>query len=107
MEVKRFDILWVSLDPTVGSEIQKSRPAVVVSPNEMNKALKTIIVAPITSTMKQYPTRVDIELQGKTGQVALDQIRTIDKQRIKRKIEVLEEKYSENVLELLQVMFAK
>lgn len=105
MEVERFEVFWVSLDPTIGSELKKSRPAVIISPNEMNSALNTVIVAPITSTLKKYPTRVNIELQGKGGQIALDQIRTVDKQRLKKRISKVSEREGQDVLETLQVMF--
>ncbi len=80
--VKRFEIYWTDLDPTLGSEISKVRPCVIVSPNELNKALKTVIIAPLTSTFKDYPSRLGIKFKGKHGQIALDQIRTIDKARL-------------------------
>ena len=76
--MNRFDVYLVSLDPTLGSEIKKSRPCVVISPDEMNRALATIIVAPMTSTIRNYPTRVPVTFQSKHGQVVLDQIRTVD-----------------------------
>lgn len=82
MELKQYQIVLVNLDPTIGSEMKKTRPCVVLSPNEMNKHLQTIVIAPITSTSKPYPTRIDIN-NGKTkGWIVLDQIRTIDRQRI-------------------------
>lgn len=80
--VRRFDVYRVNLDPTVGSEIRKSRPCVVVSPDEMNRHIKTVIVAPMTSKGQPYPTRVECEFQGKQSQVVLDQIRTVDKRRL-------------------------
>ena len=82
MEVVQYAIVLVNLDPTLGSEIQKTRPCVVVSPNEMNKHLNTIIIAPMTSSLKEYPTRVAVNHNSKKGMIALDQIRTVDKTRI-------------------------
>ena len=85
-DIRRFDICLVSLDPTLGSEIRKTRPCVVVSPDEMNRYLRTVIVAPMTTASKPYPTRVGLKFQGKTGQIAADQIRTIDGNRIIRRL---------------------
>jgi mRNA interferase MazF len=82
MELKQYNIVQVNLDPTVGSEIQKTRPCVIVSPNEMNKFLNTIVVAPMTTNLKKYPTRISVQHNKKKGMVAIDQIRTIDKKRI-------------------------
>lgn len=82
MELKQYSIILVNLDPTVGSEIKKTRPCVIISPNEMNKYLRTIIIAPITTNLKKYPTRISIKTNDKKGMIAFDQIRTIDKQRI-------------------------
>ena len=82
MEIKQYQIVLVNLDPTVGSEIKKTRPYVVISPNEMNKFLRTIVIAPMTTSSKKYPTRVEIKHDNKIGWIVLDQIRTIDKQRI-------------------------
>jgi len=82
MEIKQYQIILVNLDPTMGSEIKKTRPCVVISPNEMNRFLQTVVIAPMTSASKNYPTRVVIKHGNKTGWVVLDQIRTIDKQRI-------------------------
>ncbi|PKD18649.1 growth inhibitor PemK [Salegentibacter salinarum] len=82
MELKQYFIILVNLDPTVESEIKKTRPCVIISPNEMNKFLKTIVVAPLTTNLKKYPTRISIKSNDKKGMIAIDQIRTIDKQRI-------------------------
>ncbi|MDW7691448.1 type II toxin-antitoxin system PemK/MazF family toxin [Flammeovirgaceae bacterium SG7u.111] len=82
MEVSQYEIVLVNLDPTVGSEIKKTRPCVVISPNEMNKHLKTVVVAPMTTKNKNYPTRVEVKHKNQKGWAAIDQIRTIDKQRI-------------------------
>ncbi|TAN55008.1 MAG: type II toxin-antitoxin system PemK/MazF family toxin, partial [Rhodospirillales bacterium] len=85
-EVQRFGIYWVSLDPTQGSEIKKTRPCIVISPEEMNRHLATVIVAPMTSTIKGYPTRVPIATGKKAGEVVLDQVRTVDKSRLNKRI---------------------
>jgi len=82
MEIIQYSIILVNSDPTIGSEIKKARPCVVVSPDEMNKYLNTIIIAPMTSTLKKYPTRVSVEHDGNKGMIVIDQIRTIDKIRI-------------------------
>ena len=82
MEIKQYQIIIVNLDPTVGSEIGKTRPCIVISPNEMNKHLRTITIAPITSKSKEYVTRVKFELEGNDNWIAIDQIRTIDLTRI-------------------------
>ena len=84
MELKQYQIVLVNLDPTIGSKIKKTRPCVIISPNEMNKYLRTIIVAPMTTSSKKYPTRIEIKHDNKTGWIVVDQIRTIDKKRIIR-----------------------
>jgi mRNA interferase MazF len=82
MDLKQYRIVLVNLDPTIESEIKKTRPCVIISPDEMNKYLNTVIIAPMTSQSKKYPTRVSVRHENKTGWIVLDQIRTIDKQRI-------------------------
>ena len=82
MDLKQYQIVLVNLDPTTGSEIKKTRPCVIISPDEMNKYLRTIVVAPMTTTSKKYPTRIEVKHDGKIGWIVIDQIRTIDKQRI-------------------------
>ena len=82
MDLKQYQIVLVNLDPTIGSEIKKTRPCVIISPNEMNKYLRTIIVAPMTTTSRKYPTRIEVKHEQKIGWIVIDQIRTIDKQRI-------------------------
>lgn len=89
MELVQYSIVLVNLDPTQGSEIQKTRPCVIVSPNEMNKHLKTIIVCPMTTSTKEYPTRVPVIQDGKRGMIVIDQIRTVDKSRILKVFEKL------------------
>ena len=85
----QYQVVIVNLDPTIGSEIKKTRPCVIISPDEMNRPLKTVIIAPITSKSKKYPTRVKIDFQGNENWVVIDQIRTIDKKRITRSLEGL------------------
>lgn len=82
LNIKQYEVVLVNLDPTVGHEIKKTRPCVVISPNEMNTHLSTVIVAPMTTTIRKYPSRVQLKFEGKVGMVALDQIRTIDRKRI-------------------------
>ncbi len=84
--VKQFEVYLIALDPTVGSEIQKTRPCLVVSPDEMNRHLNTVLVAPMTTKLRRYPTRVKLTFKKKTGEAALDQIRSVDKKRLAKKL---------------------
>lgn len=104
MEIVQYAIVLVNLDPTLGSEIQKTRPCVVVSPNEMNKHLNTIIIAPMTSSLKEYPTRVAVNHNSKKGMIALDQIRTVDKKRILKVLEKLNKTEIQFTKEVLKEM---
>ena len=106
VDTNRFDILLVSFDPSQGHEIKKTRPCVIVSPNEMNKYIKTLIVAPMTSKIRNYPTRIPVVFESKEGTIALDQIRTIDKSRIIRNLGTLDTKIANTVLETLGKMFS-
>ena len=106
MVVNRFDVFLINLDPTVGSEIQKTRPCLVISPDEMNRHIRTVIVAPMTTAGKDYPTRVSCEFQRKKGQIVLDQIRTIDKSRLIKKIGTIDPQVQAEVISTLQSMFA-
>ena len=92
MDLTQYSIVLVNLDPTIGSEIKKTRPCVIISPDEMNKHLQTLIVAPMTSQSKNYPTRVEIKHNQKNGWIVIDQIRTIDKQRVVKSLDNLTEK---------------
>ncbi|PZV10851.1 MAG: transcriptional regulator [Leptolyngbya sp.] len=103
----RFDVFLVNLDPTVGSEIKKSRPCVVISPDEMNRHIATVIVAPMTTKGKPYPTRVACQFQGKAGQIVLDQIRTVDKTRLVKPLGQISPAEQSLVLETLAEMFAE
>ena len=105
MDLKQYQIVLVNLDPTVGSEMKKTRPCVVVSPNEMNKYLQTIVVAPMTSSSKTYPTRVEINLDKKKGWIVLDQIRTVDRQRIIKVLGSLTEKETAKVKDVIRETF--
>ncbi|UZQ53519.1 type II toxin-antitoxin system PemK/MazF family toxin [Trichothermofontia sichuanensis B231] len=105
--VQRFDVFLVNLDPTVGREIQKARPCVVISPDEMNRYIDTVIIAPMTTEGKAYPTRVICQFQGKDGQIVLDQIRTIDKRRLVKKLGQISQDEQKEVLDTLAEMFAE
>lgn len=95
--VKQYEIYWVALDPTLGSEINKIRPCIIISPNESNSLLNNILIAPITSSIRNFPIRMTIELENKKGQICLDEIRCIDKLRLKNKINLLS---NNNILSL-------
>lgn len=107
MVVKRFGVYLVNLDPTVGSEIKKMRPCLIISPDEMNRWIATVIVAPMTTRGRPYPTRVACRFQGKDGQVVLDQIRTVDKSRLLRELGTINEPAQKDVLAMLARMFAE
>jgi len=97
MDLKQYQIVLVNLDPTVGSEIKKTRLCVIISPNEMNKYLNTVIIAPMTTESKKYPTRIEVKYDSKKGWIVLDQIRTVDKQRIFKALDSLTNKEIEKV----------
>lgn len=105
-QVNRFDVYLVALDPVVGSEIQKTRPCLVISPDEMNHHIATVIVAPMTSKGRAYPTRVPCHFQGRDGLIVLDQVRTVDKARVVRRLGRVPEAVQEAVLAVLAEMFA-
>jgi mRNA interferase MazF len=107
MVISRFDIFLINLDPTVGSEIRKTRPCLIISPDEMNRHIRTVIVAPMTTKEgKAYPTRVACEFRGKKGQIVLDQIRTLDKSRLIKKQGIVNPRIQVEVIATLQKMFA-
>jgi mRNA interferase MazF len=106
MVIRRFDVYLVNLDPTLGSEIQKTRPCVVVSPDELNRYVATVIVAPMTTKGRVYPTRVPVQFQSKAGQIILDQFRTVDKARLARKLGRVPRQTQRDVLAVLAEMFA-
>jgi mRNA interferase MazF len=107
MVVKRFDVFLINLDPTIGSEIRKTRPCLIISPDEMNRNIRTVIIAPMTTKGRDYPTRVACKFQGKQGQIVLDQIRTIDKSRLVRKLGQLKTETRAEVLKILAEMFGE
>ena len=86
MEVRQYDNFWTNLDPAVGSEISKTRPCVIISPDEINANIRTVVVAPLTTAYRNYPTRIPVVIGGKKGWIVIDQIRTIDKARLQQKI---------------------
>ena len=106
MAVNRFEVYLVNLNPTVGSEIKKTRPCLIISPDEMNHHIRTVIVAPMTTKGRPYPTRVPCQFEGKRGQVVLDQIRTVDTSRLVKKLGRLHWRSADAVLGVLQQMFA-
>lgn len=106
MVARQFDVYLVNLDPTVGSEIRKTRPAVVISPHVMNKHLATVIVAPFTHSVKGYPSRVPSQFKGETGEIVLDQIRALDKVRLVRKVGRIDAETGEGLKRILQTMFS-
>jgi len=107
MEVNRFDVFLVALDPTVGHEIKKMRPCTVISPDEMNHHIGTIIIAPMTTKGRDYPTRAPCTFQGVEGQIVLDQIRTVDKARLVKRLGRLSPSASDRLLRVLVEMFQK
>lgn len=104
-QINQYDIVLVNLDPTRGSEMKKTRPCVVLSPNEMNKYLRTIVVAPMTSSSKPYPTRVEVKHHLTKGWIVIDQIRTIDRARIVKCFETLSDKEIKNVKNVIKETF--
>lgn len=102
MNVKQYQIVLVNLEPTIGSEIKKTRPCVIISPDEMNKYLRTIVIAPITSTIKAYPTRFKVNLKDIKGSIAIDQIRTIDKKRIIKVLGTLSDKEIKTIKSIIR-----
>jgi mRNA interferase MazF len=105
--VKRFDVFLVNLDPTVGAEIQKTRPCVVISPDEMNRNVRTVLVAPMTSQGRDYPMRVVCQFENKTGEIVLDQIRGVDKRRLIKRLGRISDSEGKLVLKILSEMFAE
>ena len=103
--VNRYDVYWVDLNPVVGSEIAKIRPAVIISPNELNHHLKTVIVAPLTSTVRNYPFRLRVMVDNKLGEIALDQLRCVDKTRLKNRLATLSTEKSKELRNLLHQLF--
>ncbi len=107
MVTSRFEVYLVNPDPTIGHEIKKTRPCLIISPNEMNHHISTVIVAPMTTKGRKYPSRIACSFQGKKGQIILDQIRTIDKNRLVKKLGFISKNAQEKTLQTLQEMFSK
>ncbi len=107
MVINRFEVHLVNLDPTIGHEIKKTRPCLVISPDEMNHHIRTVIVAPMTTKGRSYPTRVPCNFKGKSAQIVLDQLRTVDAVRLVRKLGKISRKAASEVLSVLQEMFAE
>tara|TARA_R110000868_G_scaffold379099_1_gene644794 strand:- start:127 stop:450 length:324 start_codon:yes stop_codon:yes gene_type:complete len=105
MELKQYSIVLVNLNPTIGSEIKKTRPCVIVSPNEINKFLKTIVIAPMTTNLKKYPTRIEVKHNDKKGMIAIDQIRTIDKSRIIKRFDRLSKSEIQKCKDIIRETF--
>jgi mRNA interferase MazF len=105
MVVQRFEIWWVNLDPTIGREVKKIRPCLIVSPNEVNQYLNTVTVIPLTSTLKLYPTRLNCIIQGKQSQLVVDQVRSIDKIRLKSKMNDLPVEYQQPIISMILESF--
>ena len=103
----RFDIYYVNLDPTIGSEIKKTRPCIIISPDEMNHNISTVIIAPLTSRLRNYPTRVPCKVEGKQGQIVIDQIRTVDKSRLFKRVGSLNKITQTKILNILKEMFSE
>jgi len=103
---QRFDVHWVTLDPTVGSEIKKARPCVIVSPDDVNERVPTVLVAPMTTRGRLYPTRVPCRFDGKDGRIVLDQLRTVDKRRLLTRMGTIDAETQRRVLSVLAALFA-
>ena len=106
MVIERFNIFLVQLDPATGAETAKTRPCLVVSPDELNRAVSTVIIVPMTTVQRGWPTRVAVTFQGKTGEIALDQIRAVDKVRLVKRLGKLDAAIADAVLDTLGEMFA-
>ena len=106
MVVNRFDVYLTNLDPTVGSEIKKTRPCLIISPDEMNRHIRTVIVAPMTTAGKEYPTRISCTFKKKKGQIVTDQIRAIDKSRLIKRLGTIDPKIHLEVISVLQRLFS-
>ena len=107
MVVNRFEVFLMNLDPTIGSEIQKTRPCLIISPNEMNNYIAMVIVAPMTTKGHAYPSRVACHFKGRDGQIVLDQIRTVDKLRLVKKLGKIDISIQKEVLAVLMALFTE
>ena len=105
MEVKRFEVFLINLDPTIVHEIKKTRPCLIISPDEMNHFISTVIIAPMTAKSRKYPTRVLCKFKGKSGDIVLDQIRAVDKRRLVKRLGAIDPSAQRKTLAVLQEMF--
>ncbi|MFZ3090034.1 MAG: type II toxin-antitoxin system PemK/MazF family toxin [Nitrospirota bacterium] len=105
MEIKQYEVFLITLDPTIGHELQKTRPCVVISPDEMNKNIQTVIIAPMTTKSHDYPTRVKLTFQGKNGWIVVDQIRTVDKKRLVKRLGKINETTIKKIKTVIVEMF--
>ncbi len=105
MEIKQYSVCWINLDPVIGSEVNKTRPCVIISPDEMNKYLRTVIIAPLTHTLKHYPSRVPCIIDGDSGMIMLDQVKTVDKIRLGKYIAKLKKNEIEKLKEVINEIF--
>ncbi len=103
--VKRFEVVLINLEPTVGKEINKMRPAIIISPDQLNEFWSTVLIIPMTSTIRNLGFRLDVSFEGKEGQACIDQLRSVDKIRIVKKLGSLDEKYHSKIFEVLKEMF--
>lgn len=106
MVAKRFEVYLINLDPTIGHEIKKTPPCVIISPDEMNQYISSVIVAPMTTKGRKYPTRISCSFQGKQGQIILDHIRTVDQKRLVKKLGLISKSSQEKTLQIFKEMFA-
>ena len=106
MVIEQFNVYLIDLDPTTGSEMKKTRPCVIISPNELNRKLSTVIVAPLTSVIRHYPCRLICQFQNISGEIALDQMRALDKTRLIKRLGSLDE-YSDEILKVINQIFDK
>lgn len=106
MDVNRFDVYLIDLDPTQGAEMQKTRPGVVISPDEMNRHIATVIIAPMTTKTRAYPTRITCPFQGKIGYIVLDQLRTVDKSRLVKRLGTISKDVQQQMFLALHALFA-
>ena len=106
MVIERFHIFLVRLDPTLGAKTAKTRPCVIVSPDELNRSVSTVIIAPMTTVRRGWPTRIEVGFQNKTGEIALDQIRAVDKSRLVKRLGKLDSRTADSVLDTLGELFA-
>ena len=105
MVISRFDVVLVNLDPTVGSEVRKTRPCAVISPDEMNRQLNTLVVAPMTPTSKPYPSRIQVQSGGRVGWVMIDQVRAIDRQRVIKVLGALSADEASEIKQVIEELF--